>query len=176
MPFPIVEEDMAAASHSVHHQVEIAVAIDIRETCAGNIQFRTAHACRRGNIFKSPVAKVAVEVAVAFKAGKEQIAPAITIDVSGSHARAIEQDLIGNVPLLGKVIGEQEADRAVVHKREAWFTGGVERNVRETKALRFLPIEGETIAAHQQGHAQKEPGKWMLAFHRMRWVYHCEFE
>src|SRR5690348_4177088 len=97
---------MRAVAERVYEQVEVAIAIDVGEDRAGGIQEGGFGKCGVGDVFKLPLAEVLVEAAAVVESGEEQVAPPIAIDITGSHAGAVEEDLVCEVTVQSEEIGE----------------------------------------------------------------------
>ena len=120
--FAVVNENVRAAAEGIDDEVQIAVAIQIDQRGAGGRQIRTGHACRLSNVLKFPMAQVAVEAVPTVEAAKIQVAPTIPVDVPRRDARAVEQDLIGEMPLRGELISEENPGAVRRQQRESGFS------------------------------------------------------
>ena len=155
VPIAIIEKNMAATCDGVDQKVQIAIAVDIGEAGAGDVQAGATDAGGGSYIFEVPIPQIPKEVAVPAKSGEEKITPSIAVNVASRNAGAIEENLVGELPLLGEEIGEEEASSAIVHEREARFSTGVNGDLGITEALPCLPIQ--TRAGLNKGE-QKQRG------------------
>ena len=100
---------MRVTTDGIDNQVQIAIAIQVGKRGAGRVQTVAGDAGRLSDIRKLPVAQIVIECAGTAQVTEEQIAQAVAIDVSRRNARAVEKNLIGQVPLFGKRIGEGDS-------------------------------------------------------------------
>ena len=95
VPFAIVKEDVRAAADRIDNQIQVTVAVDISERCAGRIQSGTCYASRFSDVLKFPVAQVAIQDVRSVQPTKKQITPSITVHVPRGNAGTIEINLVG---------------------------------------------------------------------------------
>ena len=106
MAFAIVAEDARSTADRIDNQIQGAVAVEVGERGPGRVQVVAGHAGARGDVLKLPIAQVAIKRAGAADVAEEEIAPAVAIHVSRRHAGAVEQNLIGQMPLFRQKIRE----------------------------------------------------------------------
>src|SRR3974377_1249992 len=109
MALAVVKENVRPTSQGVYAQVQSAVPINIYQCGARTIEVRAGNSCAFGNIFEFPVSQVAVEVIAAFQPAEIEVAPAVTVHITGRNARAAGEDLTGQQALFRNGIGEEDA-------------------------------------------------------------------
>ena len=92
---------MRPAANGIDHEIQVAIAVDVGERSPGRIQIRAIHSRCFGDILEFPIAQVAVKLALRTQATEEEITPTISIDITCRDAGTVEQNLVGQVPLLG---------------------------------------------------------------------------
>src|SRR5438876_8172918 len=109
MASAIVEKAARAAANRIDQQVQVAVAVNIREYGASRGLAFTSDAGSGRDILELPFAEIAEEPVVSFDRAKIEIAQPVAVDVSGRHAGAIEENVVRQGMFFGKVIGEVNA-------------------------------------------------------------------
>ena len=66
-------------------------------------------------VFKAPAAQVAIEYAPPAQSAKEQITPAIAVDIAGGDTGAVQQNMVGERTRLGERVGEEDAGLCAEH-------------------------------------------------------------
>ena len=90
-------------------QIEIAIAVEIHEHCAGGIDASARNPRGVGDILEFPVAEVSVERVRTVQSTEIEIAPAVAVDITGGHARAVQENVVGQRTRFGHDIGEPNA-------------------------------------------------------------------
>ena len=156
----IVEKNMGALAHGIDDQIEIAVAVEVGQQRAARIHSRAANASAGGNVFKAPVAEVAVERVVTFKPAKINITEPVAIHVSSSYSATVEQNLVRFIALDGDEIRELNARSAGWQAREAGLAAGQNRYRRAAKTRSLLPLNaasGNRKPNHCNPENEREP-------------------
>src|SRR5262249_3659080 len=107
MPFAIVEVDMRSTPERIDYEIQGPIPVYIHQGSAGGVEVGAANAGPFGNVFEFPIAPVSVQTVARFQAAEIEIAPTITIDIAGSHARAARQDLTRQHAVFGQSIGKK---------------------------------------------------------------------
>ena len=115
--FAVVEEKPGARGDAVHEQVEVAVAVDIREAGAGR-DLAGARRIAEGDFLELPAAEVPVEPVGRLQAAKIDVGPAVAVDVADRDAGAVVGDGIGEIGVAAQQVGEVEPRGAGLHLGE----------------------------------------------------------
>src|SRR6266571_5147382 len=89
----VIQEETGAHTNSVDQQVQVAVAIHVRERGAGGKLSGTCHAGTGSNVGEPPSAKIPVEGVVAFQTAEIDITQSVAIHVTERDPGAVEADL-----------------------------------------------------------------------------------
>jgi hypothetical protein len=119
----VVHENMRPASDRINHEIQVAIALNVSKRGTRCIQIHTVHSRALRDIQKFPITQITVKLALRTQATEEEITPAISIDVTCCDAGTVEQNLVGQVPMLWQAVGERNAGLRGREKRES-FTGG----------------------------------------------------
>jgi hypothetical protein len=84
-----------------------AVAIDIRENGAGRKLVRTRDAGGGSDLFKAPIAQIAIQNIRSFNPAKVEIAPAVAVDITRRDPGTVFENSI----VFGERVGEQIGER-----------------------------------------------------------------
>jgi hypothetical protein len=111
MALSVVMEGSRTATEAVDQQVEVSVSVEVGEVATGGILIRTSNTRTGRDVFKTPVAEVAVENIVAFKAAEIDIDAPVPIDVTQGDARTQFQQTVPGDSGFSQMVGETEAGR-----------------------------------------------------------------
>src|SRR5213082_448679 len=137
----VVQKKSRAAAEAVHQQIQIAIAIDVREHGAGGRLIGAGDARFRGDLHKLPVAEVAIKRVEAVQAAKVEIAQTVAVHVPGSDAGAVQINLVRERALLGKRVGKKNARLIRGKSSESGFSLCRKCQRRATITFVRLPIE-----------------------------------
>ena len=102
---------MCSAPQRIDDQVQIAIAVDVREYRAGRVQGRAGHSGSSRNVLEFPTAKITVEHIRPIQSAEVKIAQTIAVHVPGSHTRAVEKHRVGEVTFCGQTVGHKDVGR-----------------------------------------------------------------
>ena len=105
----VIQEETGAHTNSVDQQVQVAVAIHVRERGAGGKLSGTCHAGTGSNVGEPPSAKIPVEGVVAFQTAEIDITQSVAIHVTERDPGAVEADLVFGSLGIAQHIGEVNA-------------------------------------------------------------------
>ena len=109
MALSVVMEGSRTATEAVDQQVEVSVSVEVGEVATGGILIRTSNTRTGRDVFKTPVAEVAVENVVALKAAEIDIDAPVPIDVAQGDARTQFQQTVPGDSGFSQMVGETEA-------------------------------------------------------------------
>ena len=109
MAFAIIEKKPGAAANRVDQQIQVAIAVHIREDAPGGKLSGAGHASRVCDVLEFPVAKVSIEFVAAFQTAKVEIASSIAVNIAASDTGTVESNLIRGGAGVGENIGEEDA-------------------------------------------------------------------
>ena len=110
-------------THRRHKQIEIAVAINVRECGSAGKLRRTARASGGGCVLEFPIAKVPIHHVAAVEPAEINVAVPIVVVIAHGHTGTVEQVFIGDEDKRGEGIGEFHPRLRRIHQREARLTG-----------------------------------------------------
>ena len=139
----VVQKKSRAAAEAVHQQIQIAIAIDVREHGAGGRLIGAGDARFRGDLHKLPVAEVAIKRVGAVQAAKVEIAQAVAVHVPGSDAGAVQINLVRECSFLGKRIGKKNACLIRGKSSETGPARGGNLQCRRPEPISGFPIQGD---------------------------------
>src|ERR1044072_2713663 len=108
MTLSIVQKQVGAAANGIDHEIQIAIAIDVRKRGARTIQIGASNASRRRNVFETPIAQVSIKNIRAVQSAEIDIGQTVSIDIARGHPRTIQKDLIRQMALLGEDVREND--------------------------------------------------------------------
>lgn len=136
------------------HQVQSAVAVEVGEVAAGGTLIRARDARARCDVFKTPVAEIAVENVVAFESAKIDIHTPVAIDVAQGDARPQFRQAVSGDGGLGEVVGESDASRRSGLKGETRTSPEARLDSCPSESGLGLPLQSRSGLT--QGRAQHE--------------------
>jgi len=139
----VVLEKADAVVEGGHKQVQIPVLIKVGKDRTGGVLTRAVDPGVRECPFESPVAEIAKEGVGGFKPAEIQITKAVTVDVAGRHARAVQEIPIENGTVPGDVVGEGNALGGSVQALEAGLIASVNLGSEPAKPVTRFPFGGE---------------------------------
>ncbi len=169
--FAIVEENVRACANGIDDEVEVAVAIEIDESGASAVDMGEGDAGLSGDVFKFPVAEIAVEHVVSAHAAEIEIAPAIAIHVAGGDAGAVKQDLVCEMAFDREQVGKVDTRSWRREQRKARFSVGWDGELGHAKIALVGPLKGDhsrNVECGEQG--GNAPQKFHGDVHGLRWV------
>ena len=84
--FSVVLKHAQTPIHGVNQQVQIGIPIQIRKGASSRIALRAVQSGCQGDIFKTPLASIAVESIGTIQRGEIKVYQAITIHITRAHA------------------------------------------------------------------------------------------
>src|SRR5437667_692697 len=158
MSIAAVLENSSAASHRVDQKVQIAIPVNVGQDGACRNLAAATNAGRVRDIFKLPVAEIAVEfVAAAVEATKIDITEAVAIHIPQGNTRAVQQILVGDRSLIGNEVGKENPCGFRRQQCEPRFAGLRHRQFAPTIALSRLPIQPGAFSYGSPGRQEQEP-------------------
>src|ERR1041384_6409472 len=100
---------MRPSAEGIDDEIEVAIPVHIGESSACGVEVRAGDPGAFRDLLESPMAEIAIEAIRSVEAAEVKITPAIAIDVAGGDARAVEEDLIGQMALFGEDVGETDS-------------------------------------------------------------------
>src|SRR5207253_338604 len=101
----------------------MAIAVHIRKERAGRELVAAGYASRSCDIFKLPVAEVAIQPVSPLEAAEVNVAPAIAINISRSDSGTVVNDGVSQAKCVVKVVRKEYSGLAAHHSFEARFAG-----------------------------------------------------
>src|SRR4051812_22314087 len=102
MPFAVVEEETSSTSERINDQIQITVAIHIRERRARRALAGAADSSFTRDIDELPIAEVSIKRIGMFERAKVEVDRPIAVDVPRRDPGAVQKDLIGQSTLIGE--------------------------------------------------------------------------
>src|SRR5439155_6162447 len=94
-----------------------------------------------GEVLKAPVAEIAIEGVWRIKAAEVKITPTVAIDIAGSDAGAVEENLVRERSFLTQPIGEGDSGRRRSDFGETGFSVWGDYQRGSTMTFMLLPIQ-----------------------------------
>jgi len=168
-PIAVILETTHPAAKGRHQQIQIPVAVRVAKRRAGRMRRGFRDARLRGHVLESPIAQVAVQSVCAVDPRKEQVAPAVGVEVARRHARAVHQIVVVHHPPDRQRIGERDAaaggrDGGEADVASARRIGYRRRQLADAESRALLPVGrsggdmgSEVPGGQRQGAAQPKP-------------------
>src|SRR6266404_2088054 len=102
MTFTVVEEGTCAAPNGIDEQVQVAIAIEVRQHSAGRVLVWASDAGRLRDILEFPIPKISIEHIGTLDSTKINVTPPVAIDITERDTGTIFEDAVFGHGFVGK--------------------------------------------------------------------------
>jgi hypothetical protein len=141
MAFAVVEVNFGADSDNIDDQIEIAIAIDIRQGRSTATAGRSRQTCVCSDVFKFPIAEISIENVAPVDAAEKNIAPSIAIGVAKRDTRTVQEYLVRHVTFERKHVGKCDSRLRWLKAGETSSASGKQMNGSASTGPVVLPIQ-----------------------------------